>query len=120
MLTKSLINTQVRRICSEIEVLKDLVEVLRPLESATSEIRGQHYVKGSLAIPITHITKEKLNCLEPKMDMGKEFLKQVLQKFSKRFSNIEQTHLLAIATILEPRFKKIYFGNPLHTQDTLL
>lgn len=32
---------------SETEVLKDLVEVLRPLESATSEISGQHYVTGS-------------------------------------------------------------------------
>lgn len=96
---------------AEIEMLSDIVDVLRPLESATSEISGQYYVSGSLAIPIAHITKQKLNSMEPKTNAGKELHKQVLKQFSTRFGNIEQVHLLAVATILDPRFKKMYFDN---------
>ncbi|XP_046668494.1 zinc finger BED domain-containing protein 4-like [Homalodisca vitripennis] len=95
----------------EIEMFSDIVDVLRPLESATSEISGQYYVTGSLAIPIAHITKQKLDCLDPKTNAGKEFHKQILKQFNTRFGNIEQVHLLAVATILDPRFKKMYFEN---------
>lgn len=97
---------------AEIEVLKEIKDILEPLEAATTEISGQHYVTGSVAIPIANITKRKLNSLNLTTEVGKSCLKEVIGQYNKRFSNIEQVHLLAVATLLDPRFKKMYFENP--------
>lgn len=98
---------------AEIEILTDIVNTLQPIEAATTEISGHHYVTGSMAIPVANITKSKLDAVNASTQTGKLFLKEVHTQFQKRFGNIEQVNLLAVATIMDPRFKKMYFNNHL-------
>jgi len=52
-----------------------------------------------------------LQTIEPSTDIGHHFKKALKDQFIKRFENIEQVSLLAIATILDPRFENINFIN---------
>jgi len=47
--------------------------------------------------------------VQPNTAIGCECKTFILNKINKRFKAIEQVHLLAISTLLDPRFKKIYF-----------
>lgn len=52
-----------------------------------------------------------MQSFEPSTDIGHHFKKALKDQFTKRFEKIEQVSLLAIATILDPRFKNINFIN---------
>ena len=57
--------------------------------------------------------KNKIQTIDCNLEMGFN-LKEVLQtELQKRFGHMEEVHLLAIATLLDPRFKRIHFQNPL-------
>lgn len=53
----------------------------------------------------------KLENLTPQKQTGNKLLMGLSAEFSKRFMAVEQVHLLAMATLLDPRFKKMYFKN---------
>lgn len=97
---------------ADIEILTDIVNIIQPIEAATTEISGHQYVTGSMAIPVSNITKSKIDAVNVSTQTGRLFLKEVRTQFQKRFGNIEQVNLLAISTIMDPRFKKMYFNNP--------
>lgn len=44
-------------------------------------------------------------------DIGKRLQKFCLDELNARFSNVEANMNLALATVLDPRFKTIYFNN---------
>ncbi|KAJ8884052.1 hypothetical protein PR048_015909 [Dryococelus australis] len=71
----------------EIETLKEIQELLYPLETATRDISRKHYMTSSIAIPIVNQVK-------------------------KRLSACEQITLLSVATILDPHLKAMYFKSP--------
>lgn len=96
-------------IASELQSAKEFVELLKPFEDATKIICGEYYLTASKVIPIVNILKNKLQAFEPSTDIGHHFKKALKDQFIKRFENIEQMSLLAIATILDPRFKNINF-----------
>jgi len=52
-----------------------------------------------------------LQTFEFSTDIGHHFKKALKDQFIKHFENIEQVPLLAITTILDPRFKNINFIN---------
>lgn len=45
-------------------------------------------------------------------DHGFTFQKNILLEIEKRFGNVESYEILTIATILDPRFKKLHFQHP--------
>jgi len=47
----------------------------------------------------------------PLTDVGEKTKILILQDIKKRFGSIEHVNILAICTILDPRFKKIYFND---------
>ncbi|EZA53596.1 Zinc finger BED domain-containing protein, partial [Ooceraea biroi] len=96
-------------IASELQTAKEFISLLQPFEEATKLVCGESYVTASKVIPIVNTLKCKLEECEPTTDSGGHMKKMLLEEFSKRFSNIEQVSLLAIATILDPRFKNINF-----------
>ena len=98
---------------SEIEDITEICEILQPLEAATSEISGENYLTTSLVIPLVSIMHRKIQNLNPEKQIGKKLLKELFMEFSRRFGAVEHVHLLAMATLLDPRFKKIYFKSPL-------
>lgn len=94
---------------SELQSAKEFIQLLKPFKDATTIICGEYYLTASKVIPIVNILKNKLNTFEPSTDIGHHFKKMLKDQFIKRFENIEQVSLLAIATILDPRFKNINF-----------
>jgi len=96
---------------SELQAAKEFVQLLKPFEDATNIICGKYYLTASKVIPIVNILKNKLQTFEPSTDIGHYFKKALKDQFIKHFENIEQVSLLAIATILDPRFKNINFIN---------
>jgi len=96
---------------SKLEAAKEFFQLLKPFEDTTNIIRGEYYFTASKVIPIVNILKNKLQIFELSTDIGHHFKKALKDQFIKRFENIELVSLLAIATILDPRFKNINFIN---------
>ncbi|XP_025155329.1 zinc finger BED domain-containing protein 4-like [Harpegnathos saltator] len=94
---------------SELQSAKEFVQLLEPFKDATKIICGEHYLTASKVIPIVNILRNKLQAFEPDTDIGHHFKKALIDQFMKRFESLEQVLLLAIVTILDPRFKNINF-----------
>ncbi|XP_072400374.1 E3 SUMO-protein ligase ZBED1-like [Diabrotica undecimpunctata] len=98
---------------AEVEILSEMCNILKPLHTATEEISGETYLTGSLCIPITSITRKKLEAITTDKKLTNQLKVEVLKEFDKRFGQIEQFSLLGLATLLDPRFKKMYLKNAL-------
>jgi len=98
--------------CKEFDVLNDLVNILRPIEMVTKEIGGDSYPTCSIIIPIIRCMKNVINDYIPMTDYGRNFKINILLEIDRRFNDIERYQILAISTILDPRFKKIHFEQP--------
>ncbi|XP_043271191.1 E3 SUMO-protein ligase ZBED1-like [Venturia canescens] len=99
---------------SELQLARETVQVLKPLEHASKEAGGQTYVTASRVIPLTNFLKSRIEKLEAILTTsGAQKLRECLMiAFEKKFGRIEYMNLLATATILDPRFKKMYFRFP--------
>ncbi|XP_039286927.1 zinc finger BED domain-containing protein 4-like isoform X2 [Nilaparvata lugens] len=93
----------------ELEILQEVVELLQPLQTATLEISSGQYLTSSMPIPIASRLLEELTSLNPKHEIGEGLKRSILAQHKKRLGAIENVHLLGIATLLDPRFKKEYF-----------
>lgn len=96
---------------SELQTIKEFVELLKPFESATNIVSGETYLTGSKVIPIVNTLRTALQLSEPEAITGERLKRLLLEQFSTRFNCIEKVMPLAIATILDPRFKKIHFND---------
>ncbi|XP_043285750.1 E3 SUMO-protein ligase ZBED1-like [Venturia canescens] len=97
----------------EIEILQDCVRVMSPIENAIREISGETYSTGSIAIPIFRCMEITLTKCEPTTKPGESFKSAIIAQVQKNFDGIEKTELLAMTTILDPRFKKVHFQSAL-------
>ncbi|XP_037812651.1 E3 SUMO-protein ligase ZBED1-like [Lucilia sericata] len=97
----------------ELSTSSKLLNILRPFEAATKEISGDTYCNSSKVIPLVHCMVSKLKALEIEEPLLNEVHKMALIEINKRMGDIEHVSLLAIATLLDPRFKKIHFEDPL-------
>ncbi|XP_032457470.1 zinc finger BED domain-containing protein 1-like, partial [Nasonia vitripennis] len=50
---------------------------------------------------------------------GIHFQTKLIEQFNKRFENIEKKSIMAMATLLDPRFKKLYFKNKIACADAI-
>lgn len=98
----------------EIVILNEVQSLLKPLEAATNEISGQSYTTISLVIPMIHNLTNALLCSSPEHDIGKALKSALMTEYEKRFFPAEKVYILSISTLLDPRFKKIYFRDPLN------
>ncbi|CAH2097477.1 unnamed protein product [Euphydryas editha] len=96
-----------------IEELTEIVEVLPHIEVATKEICGEDYVTSSKVIPITRMLNLKMNNIKTSSSMGQELLMNIMNEISKRLLPSEHVQILAVSTLLSPRFKKIHFQDPI-------
>lgn len=97
----------------ELNIASSLLNILRPLEAATKEISGDKYCTGSKVIPLVRCMLSKLKTFTTDEPLVMEVQKLVLKEINKRMGAIEQVSSLAIATIFDPRFKKLHFEDPL-------
>lgn len=93
----------------DIEDLKEITEILRPIELATREICGQKYVTSSKVIPLTRMLSLKISGLKPKTAVGINLQENIMNEIKKRLLPAESINILAVSTLLDPRFKNIHF-----------
>ncbi|XP_018366601.1 PREDICTED: zinc finger BED domain-containing protein 4-like [Trachymyrmex cornetzi] len=97
----------------ELETLQEIVHILKPIEYVTNTISGDTYATSSLVIPLVHYMMLTVKKCDPITDTGVQFKENILTQLNKRFQHIESVSHLAIATLMDPRFKKTHFEIPL-------
>lgn len=104
---------------AEIEIIKDIVVIMRPFFTVTKEISGNSSVTASKVIPLVNCLKKKVEIIETHSETSRSLKDSILQQISKRFGSIENVKILSVATLLDPRFKKIHFTNPVSCSDAV-
>lgn len=97
----------------ELDLLRDIVLVLKPVENVITECSGDTYVTSSLVIPIIRCMIITIRARNPCTEVGQRFQEKLLAETHRRFNDYESRELLAISTILDPRFKRMHFQKPL-------
>ncbi|KAL1264164.1 hypothetical protein QQF64_004519 [Cirrhinus molitorella] len=95
------------------DTISESLEVLAPFAYATEELSAEKRVSTSEIIPIIRMIQHKV---AEKTALARNAfassLGTALQKYiNKRCSNAEAIRVLALATLLDPRFKTLGFGN---------
>lgn len=96
----------------EWSVLEQLVDVLDIFKEITNEISAEKTITSSKIFIFVKAIYFHLKPLSTKPNFPKELksvVTEMLNQFYKRFSDVENNHLLAESTILDPRFKKYGF-----------
>ncbi|XP_015123501.1 zinc finger BED domain-containing protein 4 isoform X2 [Diachasma alloeum] len=97
--------------CDQLEVLSEIVDLMRPVEMVIREISGSEYATASVIIPIISCLKKTLMAMEPGKDAAINFKTKLIDKINEQFAGIEKHKILAVSTILDPRFKRLHFEN---------
>lgn len=95
----------------QLKTVKELITFLKPFHMTTQILCGETYVTGSECIPLIKNLKSELINLPTTTEISKKFKKLLLDGFEKRFKSIEGKKSIAAATIVDPRFKKMYFSS---------
>lgn len=98
---------------SEMEQIKDIVKVLEPIHLVTTELCAEKLATLGKVIPLINCMKTYLASIKPDTVMGAEIKTNVLKEINFRFLNVEKNKLLAVGTVLDPRFKRLHFQSPL-------
>ncbi|CAI6358828.1 unnamed protein product [Macrosiphum euphorbiae] len=97
----------------EIDITKEMLLVLKPMEVATRELCGQKYVTGSTVIPLINCLIKKTESIDLTHPTALTLKRAMLDNLNYRFGRMEERSLLSISTILDPRFKTIHLNNAL-------
>ncbi|XP_058810124.1 E3 SUMO-protein ligase ZBED1-like [Phymastichus coffea] len=93
----------------EVEVLSDVLNIMIPIRQIITDLSTEKHATCNLAIPMVNCMVHVLEEYQPSTAIGKSFKDIVLMNVQKRLSYLESTPMLAAATILDPRFKKLHF-----------
>lgn len=94
---------------SKIEELKDILNLFLPIEKLCKTINGDKIVTISKVIPLTHCLAEELTNTKTLTEIGTETKVLILSEIEEQFGQLENHPVYSIATLLDPRFKKIHF-----------
>lgn len=97
----------------EIEVIKQIINLLRPFEYVTRELSGELYITVSKVIPMINCIHSQIESYNSNLTITNSIKESILSQLCKRFGNTEFNSHLALATLLDPRFKNIHFRDPL-------
>ncbi|XP_067293402.1 E3 SUMO-protein ligase ZBED1-like [Pseudorasbora parva] len=98
---------------ADFDIISESLEVLAPFKYATKELSGEKSVSASKIIPIIRMIQHKVaEKTAHARNPSASSLGMALQQYiNKRCSNVESIRVLALATLLDPRFKTLGFGN---------
>lgn len=108
---------------AEWEIISDTIPLLKPIEDMTVELSGEKYPSISILVPLVRGLQLSLRNYEPKTAAGMELQTSLVEVISRRLSNLEKNRIIACATFLDPRMKKLAFGydeNPANAQKWVL
>ena len=86
-------------------VLQEAVKLLGPFENVTRELSSERYTSGSKIIPISRC----LQCLVSTQQAARPLAMYLVNEMKGRFLGMEENKMLALSTIVDPRFKKLAF-----------
>ncbi|XP_076059421.1 E3 SUMO-protein ligase ZBED1-like [Oratosquilla oratoria] len=111
----------------ELECLSKAICVLQPFDVVTKELSAEKMTCLSKVIPLI---KALRSCMFSKKDAHRRELYktfplglEVRARLDRKFSGLERRFILAVGTLLDPRFKKLYFvdkGNINEVQEKLI
>lgn len=101
----------------EMQNIKTLICILKPLEYVTKELSGEQYVTISKIIPMVNCLKTQINNIPvavgdgdgPHASVINTVKKEILKQIERRFGHVEDNYLIAMSCLLDPRFKNIHF-----------
>lgn len=99
----------------ELQLASEIIDVLSPLEKVAKELSGERYVMTSKIIPLINCLKNKMQSIREKLKspVTRSLIDRLQQSISSRFGQIESNSIMAVSTILDPRFKKLHFNQNL-------
>lgn len=77
----------------DMEVVKEMIEILKLLESVTKDVCGEKYLTASKIIPLVNCLTNKINILKPETTQGVHMQQLILTGIKKRFGAIEHVKL---------------------------
>lgn len=99
----------------ENNLIQKIILILNPFEYVTRDISGEKYVTSSKIIPTVNCLRLQIEDIKSQGE-GQEIIEtlkeRALKEISERFRQIEHNHILAISSLLDPRFKNIHFMDP--------
>lgn len=97
----------------EWQFLKEMVPILKPLESITKFISAQNYVTGSSVIILTSGLTDVYSNLNNQdfSNLSKSIIESILKGIKSRLGDLENSNSLIITTFLDPRYKNIGFSH---------
>ncbi|XP_047103747.1 E3 SUMO-protein ligase ZBED1-like, partial [Schistocerca piceifrons] len=104
----------------EWEICSELCSILKPFEQVSRQLSAEDYPTGSLVIVLTRgllavcdeIAKMQLH------EVSRKVVLVLKEGLTNRFSNLEQSKSIALATLLDPRFKLLAFQNQAAADNT--
>ncbi|CAG4969139.1 unnamed protein product [Parnassius apollo] len=97
---------------SELSILFSVLQVLRRTRTNLTT-RKCKVISSALASKVIHCLLLKLQPLKVEESVAQELQSLILKEIDKRMGFIERVTPLAVATILDPRFKKMHFTDSL-------
>ncbi len=88
--------------------VRKLVAILAPVEKATTDLSGVHYVTSSLGIPVMRALSSDLTslmALEVAGSWSYRLIQWILQDIQRRWGEVQGGEVLYLAYMLDPRFK---------------
>ena len=89
------------------ELIKQIITILHPFEAVTTELSSEKHVSASKIIPLARGLQKITNS----STISSPFCQELTTQMATRFAGIEEKNVLAIATLMDPRFKKIPFSS---------
>lgn len=105
---------------SHLEVVSEIIRLLEPFKEATIQISSDSNVTASIVLPLCHNVYDTLNKFEPVTYPAIELKQNLLKEIEAKYIPLEKNKLLIIATLLDPRFKKVYRFSALSQADAIL
>lgn len=87
----------------EVNTLKEVKNLLQPLEDLTRKISGDKYPTISCMLPLIKFVNSAINQMTPTTTVGKSLRSNILGHTYTHFNEIELFNDVPISTILDPR-----------------
>ncbi|XP_011880013.1 PREDICTED: zinc finger BED domain-containing protein 4-like, partial [Vollenhovia emeryi] len=97
---------------AELNIVRVICELLAPLYQVIEELSAEKVPTASKVIPLLNLLQIRISSVEisDETSMVKKMKDRLLLQFGTRFGQVEKVRPLALATLLDPRFKKLHFN----------
>ncbi|XP_062542060.1 E3 SUMO-protein ligase ZBED1-like [Armigeres subalbatus] len=96
---------------NDLALLREIMKVLRPLEKVTVEMSAESYCSLSKVIPLVRLLKLSYASMSLECEEAVSVRDKILVLIDRYFKHAERVEMLAVATLVDPRYKSIHFGS---------